>query len=198
MPKFGFRKGKFVDQNLADANVCSSETPHQFSVLLINSFGFTQINSLLMQMPSGAAQIFFLALTSAVATYVRGTRIAMMVLNTSVSLLGMLLVWQLDESHRTGRVVGLSLAAAFGANVPLALSLISSNVAGFTKRSVTGSLMFVAYCLGNIVGPQFFFEYEAPDYPVCSAHPSSPPLPSSRVLASRGLAAGLASVSIDC
>ncbi|KAF7175522.1 hypothetical protein CNMCM7691_008623 [Aspergillus felis] len=40
-----------------------------------------------------------------------------------------------------------------------------SNVAGFTERSVTSGLLFVAYCVGNIVGPQFFIDSEEPSYP---------------------------------
>lgn len=117
-------------------------------------------------MPLGAAQIVFLLITATVATFVPRTRIAMMILNTVVSLVGMALVWQLGMDERTERLLGLALGAVFAVNIPLSLSVISSNVAGFTKRSVTGALLFVAYCVGNIVGPQFFLASEAPHYPV--------------------------------
>lgn len=46
------------------------------------------------------------------------------------------------------------------------LSMVSSNVAGFTKKSVTSSMIFVSFCVGNIVGPFFFFASEAPGYSV--------------------------------
>ena len=118
-------------------------------------------------MPLGAAQVVFLILTAAFATFVPNTRILMMILNTSVSMIGMILVWKLDEDNQKGRLTGLSLGAVFAVNIPLALSIISSNVAGFTKRSATSALLFVAYCVGNIVGPQFFVESEEPHYPVC-------------------------------
>jgi hypothetical protein len=124
----------------------------------------------------GAAQIIFLLITVSVATFVPKTRILMMIFNTSVSMIGMILVWQLDENNQKGRLTGLSLAAVFACNIPLALSLIASNVAGFTKRSVTSALIFVAYCVGNIVGPQMFLESEEPQYDVCSSiHLSKPP-----------------------
>lgn len=119
-----------------------------------------------MQMPLGAAQVVFLILSAAVATFVPRTRIIMMIFNTTVSLIGMVLVWKLDEDHQKGRLTGLSLGAVFAVNIPLSLSIISSNVAGFTKRSVTSALLFVAYCVGNIVGPQFFLDNEEPAYPV--------------------------------
>jgi hypothetical protein len=46
------------------------------------------------------------------------------------------------------------------------LSLISSNVGGFTKRSVISATLFVAYCVGNIIGPQFFLASQEPKYQV--------------------------------
>ncbi|KAL5363352.1 major facilitator superfamily domain-containing protein [Aspergillus floccosus] len=113
----------------------------------------------------GVTSVVFLIISAGVATFVPRTRILMMIFNTVVSMVGMLLVWQLDEDNQKGRLTGLSLGAVFAVNIPLSLSIISSNVAGFTKRSVTSGLLFVAYCVGNIVGPQFFIDGEEPSYP---------------------------------
>lgn len=38
------------------------------------------------------------------------------------------------------------------------------NASGSTKRVVTTACMFVAMCLGNIVGPQIYLAKEAPHY----------------------------------
>ena len=38
----------------------------------------------------------------------------------------------------------------------LAWTLIPSNVAGRTKRTLTSSFTFVGYCVGNMVGSQIF------------------------------------------
>lgn len=48
----------------------------------------------------------------------------------------------------------------------MTLSMVSSNVAGFTKKATVSAMMFIAYCTGNIVGPFLFFEREAPGYKV--------------------------------
>ncbi|KAL4931765.1 MFS general substrate transporter [Aspergillus undulatus] len=136
-----------------------------FSAIIINGFGFGRLTSLLLQMPMGVAQALFLIISAVVATFIPRTRILMMIFNTAVSMAGAILVWKLDEDNQKGRLTGLSLAAVFGANIPLAMSLVSANVAGFTKRSVTSVLTFVAYCVGNIVGPQLFLEEEEPTYP---------------------------------
>lgn len=137
-----------------------------FSSIIIAGFGFSNLKALLIQMPLGAAQLVFLLLTSGFATVVKQTRIFMMILNALVSVIGMILIWKLDPHNRAGRMTGLCLGAVFAANIPLSLSLISSNVAGFTKKSTVSALMFVAYCVGNIVGPQFFIPSEKPGYPV--------------------------------
>lgn len=137
-----------------------------FSSIIINGFGFSKLQSLLIQMPIGAAQLVFLVLTSGFATLVRQTRIFMMILNTTVSMIGMILIWKLGADNQAGKMTGLCLGAVFAANIPLSLSLISSNVAGFTKKSTVSALMFAAYCIGNIVGPQFFLPKEKPVYAV--------------------------------
>ncbi|KAF5863256.1 hypothetical protein ETB97_010378 [Aspergillus alliaceus] len=145
-------------------NLCNGGIT-SFSSIIINGFGFTQLKSLLMQMPLGATQVVFLVMTAGIATIVPNTRIIMMIFNTTVSLIGMILVWKLDDDNQKGRLTGLALGAVFAVNIPLSLSIISSNVAGFTKRSATSALLFVAYCIGNIVGPQFFVVSEEPHYP---------------------------------
>ena len=83
---------------------------------------------------------------------------------TLTSLLGMVLMYALEENNQAGRMAGFCLSLAFSANMPLAMSLITSNVRGLTKRAVVNASVLVMYCVGNIVGPQFFSVAEAPKY----------------------------------
>jgi hypothetical protein len=46
----------------------------------------------------------------------------------------------------------------------MSLTIVSSNVAGYTKKQVTGAVLFMGYCVGNIVGPQTFRDGEKPGY----------------------------------
>jgi MFS family permease len=139
--------------------------------LCVNFCNGGHLEALLIQMPIGGAQLVFLILTSGFAAIVPKSRIIMMIINTAISMIGMLLIWKLDDDNRAGKMTGLCLGSVFAANIPLSLSLISSNVAGFTKKSTVSSLMFAAYCIGNIVGPQFFIPSEEPSYPVSHFHP---------------------------
>lgn len=51
-------------------------------------------------------------------------------------------------------MVGYSIIGFFGPVVSLTVALGAANVAGETKKSFMASAVFVAYCVGNIVGPQ--------------------------------------------
>ncbi|KFY11409.1 hypothetical protein V492_04490 [Pseudogymnoascus sp. VKM F-4246] len=133
-----------------------------FQPLIIQGMGFSSLKAILLGLPSGGAEIVFLVMTSFLASYLPNARVLLMIFNTVVSLVGMVLVYCLDS--QAGRMTGLVFAVVFAMNIPISLSLITSNVAGFTKRSIVSSLMFIGYCAGNIVGPQFFLSSEAPIY----------------------------------
>jgi ACS family allantoate permease-like MFS transporter len=42
------------------------------------------------------------------------------------------------------------------------MSVIGSNIAGFTKKQVTTAMAFIAYCVVNIITPQTFLGTESP------------------------------------
>lgn len=59
-----------------------------------------------------------------------------------------------------------TLIGFFGIVVSLVVTLGAANVAGETKKSFMASAVFVAYCVGNIVGPQLVkSETKAQHYP---------------------------------
>ena len=72
-------------------------------------------------------------------------------------------------SHRAAIPHGASLFGYFllatgPAALPLLLSLVQSNFCGVTKKMTMTALLFIAYCAGNIAGPQLFIDAEAPTY----------------------------------
>ena len=46
----------------------------------------------------------------------------------------------------------------------MSLTMVSSNIAGYTKKQLTGAILFTGYCVGNIIGPQTFRSSEKPYY----------------------------------
>ena len=60
----------------------------------------------------------------------------------------------LDPSHKWGRLIALWFCSLQSVGFAMSLTMISSNVAGYTKKQLTGAAVFVGYCVGNIIGPQ--------------------------------------------
>ncbi|KAL4737311.1 major facilitator superfamily domain-containing protein [Aspergillus similis] len=135
-----------------------------FGSLVIQGFGYEGIQALLIQMPTGAAQLGFIVVSSAICSYIRNIRTIVMFSLTVISAVGMVLMFALDESYRSGRLAGFCLSLAFSANMPIALSLVTSNVGGMTKKATVNACVQIMYCVGNIVGPQFFSVEDAPNY----------------------------------
>lgn len=76
----------------------------------------------------------------------------------------MLLIVCLPLSNNSGRLAGYYLTQASPTPFVALLSLISSNVAGYTKKTTVAALYLIAYCVGNIIGPQTFRPKDAPRY----------------------------------
>lgn len=60
--------------------------------------------------------------------------------------------------------MGVWLLGSYPVGFMVILGLLSTNIAGSTKRSVASGWVFVCYCIGQIAGPQFFKSSEAPAY----------------------------------
>jgi len=148
------------------SNTIQMLTSYQFSSIIVNGFGFSPLTSLVVQVPNGAFQLSGLAIMSITITKFSNARIPMMILMVTTSLIGMILVYTLPTDNRFGRLSGIWLSAVFAADIPISLSLITSNVGGFTKKATVQAMLFIGYCTGNIIGPQFFYTREAPKYPV--------------------------------
>jgi len=115
-------------------------------------------------MPQGGCQVFFTLTAALLATKLRKSRCIIIACLLCIATLGWCLVGYLPASHSGGRLGGVFIFAAYASGFPLSLSIIASSVGGFTKKTVVSAVIFLAYCAGNISGPQVFFAREAPHY----------------------------------
>ncbi|KAL2840759.1 major facilitator superfamily domain-containing protein [Aspergillus pseudodeflectus] len=135
-----------------------------FNTLIINSFGYDEFQTILMGMPASAFQLTTVILTALFTSYTRKSRLIAMVVIFVMAIAGILMVKLLPDHRKLPRLAGYWLVTAVAPAFPLMMSLFASNIAGFTKKSTVVALIFVGYCVGNFVGPQFFKDYEAPGY----------------------------------
>ena len=134
-----------------------------FSELIV-SFGYTSQQSLLYGAPGGAFVIVGCMLNGWAGDRF-GNRSLFSCLILSVALLGMILIVALPlKGYNTGRLIGYYMTQVNPAAFASVLSLIASNVAGYTKKTTVAALYLIGYCVGNIIGPQTFRPKDAPRY----------------------------------
>jgi hypothetical protein len=68
------------------------------------------------------------------------------------AMLGMILIVALPLDNNNGRLAGYYLTQASPTPFVALLSLISSNVAGYTKKTTVAAMFLIGYCVGNIIG----------------------------------------------
>ncbi|KAK3192878.1 hypothetical protein K4F52_001235 [Lecanicillium sp. MT-2017a] len=135
-----------------------------FRSIILHGIGFTTFDTLLLQCVPYLVQFVLVILCTGGSSYLKNTRTYWMMLTFSIALVGAALVRQLPEGDKWGRYAGTCLMGANSASFPLLMSMVSGNFGGFTKKTTVNAMCFIAYCAGNIIGPQLFFEREAPSY----------------------------------
>ncbi|GFG06226.1 uncharacterized transporter C460.05 [Aspergillus udagawae] len=138
-----------------------------FTSIIVGSFGFDTLGTQYLQIPGGAVQFLALLVGGWIATKFGDkfhSRSACMIVANSICIIGSGLLVGLPATNKWGRLVALWLCYFQGLGFSMSLTVVSSNVAGYTKKQVTGALLFTGYCVGNIIGPQTFKESEAPRY----------------------------------
>ncbi len=66
-----------------------------------------------------------------------------------------LLLWLLPRGSTGGLLFGAYILASFGGGYAVLMGLQIANTAGYTKRALASSGLFVGYCLGRI--PELIF-----------------------------------------
>lgn len=69
-----------------------------------------------------------------------------------LAIVGMLLIIVLPLDNKKGRLCGYYMAQMCMAGWSTLLGMISSNVAGYTKKTTLAAMFTIAYCVGNIIG----------------------------------------------
>ncbi|RSL94668.1 hypothetical protein CDV31_014221 [Fusarium ambrosium] len=138
---------------------------HSFGSIVVQGLGFSEFQTLLLQSGSYLVQFALVLIATGGSTYLRNTRTYFMVWNFALSILGSVLIREYQGEQRWVSYAGFRLVIALGANFPLMMAIISGNFGGFTKKITVKAICFIAYCAGNIIGPQLFFAREAPSYP---------------------------------
>ncbi|KAI5124502.1 hypothetical protein M0805_003027 [Coniferiporia weirii] len=135
-----------------------------FSTELINNLGFTTVRTTaLLDCVGNGFQVVGLMLGGYVASRIKNTRILVASVGNVTCLVAAAVLAYLP----TGAWV--RLAAFWFTNLQsvsfsLGVNMISVNMSGYTKKQFVSALTFIAYCVGNIAGPQFVVQRQAPRF----------------------------------
>ncbi|KIW87270.1 uncharacterized protein Z519_12173 [Cladophialophora bantiana CBS 173.52] len=145
----------------------SNAVPTTFNPIIIASMGFSGFNALLLTIPVGASGVIFTIGTAWLMQKFsqKNWRSFTVCFEVLVILLVCVLFWQCPEMPVGGKLVLIYLLSVYPAAYAIMMNLAVANTAGYTKRALTSSGMFVGYCLGNLIGPFTFLQSETPRYP---------------------------------
>ncbi|EGY21681.1 hypothetical protein VD0002_g8984 [Verticillium dahliae] len=133
-----------------------------FQSLVIRGFGFTALQTTLLQIPVGVIELIALLVFCTLATIIPNSRLALSVLCNGFSIVGSCILYAFDLKERWTLMIGFWVMLGF---IPcgflLGMGTISGNIAGHTKKVTAQGIMFVTYSVGCIVGPQL---YTSPPY----------------------------------
>ncbi|KAI8960285.1 MFS general substrate transporter [Daldinia sp. FL1419] len=137
-----------------------------FSGILITGYGFTNLQTLLLGFPKMFFSMLFFFGIGLLVTRKKNLRMWIMVLSTLPPIAGFLVVAILPDEpqYKWTKWGGLFMTSTFIVGTFFAWSLVPSNIAGRTKRTVVSSITFVGYCVGNMTGTQIFQDRDAPRY----------------------------------
>lgn len=135
-----------------------------FSNIVITSFGFTSLQSTLINIPYSVLTASLIAGTGWLAGRYQTLNCFLIIAAVIPCVVGAAVISQRDSVPHGVQLFAYFLLSSGPAAMPLNMSLVQSNYRGVTKRMTMTALLFCAYCAGNISGPHFFRKGEAPHY----------------------------------
>ncbi|ESK97558.1 allantoate permease [Moniliophthora roreri MCA 2997] len=136
-----------------------------FSNILLNAFGFTILQTYLLAIAQGVIIMSFL-FSAAWLSKKYGQRLILAFIYTLPNVAGTIVFLSvpISPSTKVGLLLAFYCTQGFGAVATLNLATMSGNIAGRSKQVIASSMVFVAWAVGNAVGPQVFRDNDGPRY----------------------------------
>ncbi|KAI1762231.1 putative MFS transporter [Hypoxylon sp. FL1150] len=134
-----------------------------FSNLIISAFGFSYLQTQLLNIAQGGFTIIIMVGGAWLVTWSKQTAIVMHVMP---AIIGTAVIYSIPPNalNKVGLLIAFYCTQFYLAEGNMIFSLISRNVAGQTKKSTTLAMTFIGWAAGNMAAPQIFQESDAPRY----------------------------------
>ncbi|KAI8061073.1 major facilitator superfamily domain-containing protein [Gongronella butleri] len=132
-----------------------------FSTPFVKTLGFSSVDSILLQMPSAAVSVLFCFVGVFIHRKTNSYVIAAAVCS-GIAMIGCILLVCLP--HSTIKLLGYYPSWACSGSYVMLLTMVASNVSGYSKKLFYNAMVMIMYTLGNFAGPLIMLSYEAPVY----------------------------------
>ena len=135
-----------------------------FGSIVVKGFGFSALYSTLLLVPLGVIQAICILFGGFMTTRFKNIRTLLVCGCQIPALIGAVLLYTLPRSNKRGLLGSYYIVQTHGIVGTMTMSLVTSNLAGYTKKVTASAMMYIAFCVGQVVAPQLFLATEAPVY----------------------------------
>jgi hypothetical protein len=120
-----------------------------FGNLIVKSFGYTNFQAILFNIPFGVIQICAIVGGGWLAGRMKSKGWTI-VIGTIPTVVGTIIMLTVDRSNKGVLLFGYYLVSCLAVVTPMVYAWESQNTAGDTKRKCTSAVVFVGMCTGNV------------------------------------------------
>ncbi|KAE8449528.1 hypothetical protein EG329_008137 [Mollisiaceae sp. DMI_Dod_QoI] len=124
-----------------------------FGGLLVTSFGYSNEEALKWCMPASGVAVISMLLSGVIGYKFHRYRIIVAMLFILPTIAGNIILWKSPRDDKVALLGGLYISTTFYGAYVQQLSLVSSNIAGHTKKTTLNAAVFVFANIGGFCGP---------------------------------------------
>jgi hypothetical protein len=130
----------------------------------VSGLGYSRLITTLLGIPTGVLATVWQILLGFIAARVPNSRCTIIAIANLVPLVCSVIMWKLPRENQQGLLAAYYVFYTYWAPYVLSTSLPMANTSGHSKKLTMNAIFFLAYCVGNIIGPQVFRSEDAPSY----------------------------------
>ncbi|CRL18209.1 Sucrose/H+ symporter, plant [Penicillium camemberti] len=135
-----------------------------FSAIIVTGLGYSPLITTVLGIPTGVLATVWQILLGFIAASVPNSRCNIIAVANLVPMICAILMWKLPRENQQGLLAAYYVFYTYWAPYVLSTSLPMANTSGHSKKLAMNAIFFLAYCIGNIIGPQCFRSDDAPSY----------------------------------
>ncbi|KAL4794840.1 major facilitator superfamily domain-containing protein [Aspergillus venezuelensis] len=135
-----------------------------FSAIIVNGLGYSRLITTVLGIPTGVLATVWQILLGFLVSYIPNSRCTVIAISNLIPMICAILMWKLPRENKNGLLASYYVFYTYWAPYVLSTSLPMANTSGHSKKLTTNAIFFLAYCIGNIIGPQAFRDSDAPSY----------------------------------